>query len=63
MQMRPQLSDTSLALSQVPLPEDFRGMDRGGAMWGWGVVREVPAVRPEKRPQSGPGGVPSSDPA
>ena len=63
MQMRPQLSDTSLALSQVPLPEDFRGMGRGGAMWSWGVVKEVPAVRPKKRPQSVPGGVPSFDQA
>ena len=34
MQMRPQLSDPSLALGQVPLPEDVRGVGRGGA-WGW----------------------------
>ena len=39
MQMRPQLSDPSLALGQVPLPEEGRGMGRGGAVWGQGVGR------------------------
>lgn len=30
MQMRPQLSDPSLGLCQVPLPEDVRGLVEGG---------------------------------
>ena len=63
MQIRPRVSEPSLALGQVPLPEDVRGVCRGGAVGGWGVVWEVPAVSPEQRPQSVPGGIPSSDQA
>ena len=38
MQMRPKLSDPSLALGQVPLPEDVRGW-AGGDVWEQGVGR------------------------
>ena len=36
MQIRPQLSDPSLALGQIPLPENFRGMT-GEGLYGAGV--------------------------
>ena len=36
MQMRPQISDPSLALGKILLPEDVSGVGRGGAVWGQG---------------------------
>ena len=37
MQMRPEFPDPSLDLGQVSLPEDVRGVGRGGALLGQGV--------------------------
>ena len=52
MQMKPQLSDPSLALGQAPLPQDVSGEGRCCVGTGMGV----PDVGPEPKAQAGPGG-------
>lgn len=54
MQMRPQLSDPSLAPSQVFLTEDVRGVGGGCCFVGL-MGGEFPAMNSEQRAQAGPG--------